>query len=113
GLIPLGAFGDPASLLQLDLFSTVILIISALTGIAMAHGLYYFAVQRIGAAISMFALMLAPFVSILCSGITLHQKFSVGQWIGGVVLLIGSTITLWSQQYLKPLEKAEAEVMEP
>jgi len=113
GLIPIGAFGDIGSLLRMDLHTWGVLIISSLLGIAMAHGLFYFAVQRIGVAISLFSLMLAPFISIVCSNITLNESFTTGQWIGGSILICGTTMALWSQQYLKPLDKAAAEVIEP
>jgi drug/metabolite transporter (DMT)-like permease len=113
GLVAIFPLGDPGSVTKLNPFDFCILIVSALTGIAMAHGLLYFAMQRIGVAISMFSLMAAPFVTKICANIFLHESFTPSQWIGGLILIIGSAFALRSQQYLQPIDIAAAEVMEP
>ena len=100
GLIAMAPLGEPSSLLDLPPLPWAILVLSALMGVAIAHGLYYIAVQRIGVAITSFTLAATPFVSIIGSSLVFGERFSAGQWVGGMVLLAGSTLALWSQQKL-------------
>ncbi len=102
GLIALAPLGEPSSVLRLEPLPLCILVLSALLGVAIAHGLYYIAVQRIGVAITSLTLAATPFVSIVGSHIVFGEQFSRGQWTGGVVLLVGSSLALWSQQQLPP-----------
>ena len=102
GLIVMAPLGEPASVLQLKPTTLTLLVVSALIGISAAHGLFYAAVQRIGVAISSLTLAATPFVSIIVSHLALGERFSPGQWIGGLILIAGSTLALWSQQRLPP-----------
>lgn len=100
GLICMAPLGDPGSLVRLEPFPLAILILSSLVGIALAHGLFYFAIQRIGVAICSLVLMVSPFVSILAAYVFLGERFSAGQWIGGLILVAGAMLALWSQERL-------------
>lgn len=101
GIIALAPLGEPAVLLNLPPLPWAILLLSSLLGIAVAHGLYYAAIQRIGVAISTLTLLLAPFVTILFAAIFLDERFSPGQWIGGIILLAGASMAIWSQKRLQ------------
>lgn len=100
GLIFMAPIGQPASLLELSGPVWILLAASAVVGIAMAHGMYYAAVQRIGAAVSMLMLSVTPFVSIVGSNLVLGERFSAGQWTGGCLLVLGATIAMFAQQHL-------------
>jgi drug/metabolite transporter (DMT)-like permease len=100
GLILIAPVGKPESLLELSAAVWVLVVVSAVVGIAMAHGMYYAAVQRIGAAVSMLMLSVTPFVTIIGSAIVLGERFSLGQWIGGCVLVLGATVAMTAQQRL-------------
>jgi drug/metabolite transporter (DMT)-like permease len=80
----------------------VVFLLSSWLGIALAHGLYYIAVQRIGAAIGSIMLTTAPLISLLGSHVMFGEEFTVLQWIGGLVLLGGAILAVRTQAYLKP-----------
>jgi drug/metabolite transporter (DMT)-like permease len=100
GLLAIAPAGEPAKLIEMDAAPMGILVLSAVLGIAIAHGLYYIAVQRMGVAISSMFLMLTPFVALAGSYLVFEESFSTWQWIGGVVLLVGSALAIRSQQHL-------------
>lgn len=106
-LLAMAPMGDPASLLRLSAVPMVILIISGLLGVAVAHGLYYIAVQRMGVAVTSMTLTATPFVSIIGSSIWLGERFTVGLWVAGSVLVAGTGLALWSQQHLPASEPDE------
>jgi len=97
-IIVLAPLGEPSDLLHLSPWPWAILLLSSFLGIAVAHGLYYAAIQRIGVAISTLTLMMAPFVTVLFAAIFLRETFGLGQWIGGVILVAGASMAIWSQQ---------------
>jgi len=109
GLIALAPLGRPSAVLHLPASAIAILVASALIGIAMAHGLFYFAVQRLGVAICYLMLMTTPFVSYLEARVVFGERFTPAQWIGGIVLLAGSALAIRAQTYLHPpAEKLDA-----
>jgi drug/metabolite transporter (DMT)-like permease len=100
-LLLMAPLGDPRSVLELDRWNLALLIISAYIGIALAHGMYYVAIQRLGVAVSAITMMLMPFVSILGAAIYLGERFSTMQWIGGIMLIGGAALTLWSRERIR------------
>lgn len=106
-LIAMAPMGEPAKLLNLSPFLWGILLLSGLLGVAAAHGLYYIAVQRIGVAVTALTLMATPFVTFAGAAWVFDERFSVGQWIGGAVLVAGSIVALLSQQHMTPLESQD------
>ncbi len=106
GVILMAPFGETSSLLRLEAWPASVLVLSALIGIAVAHGLFYTAVQRIGVAICTLTLMAAPFISLLGSYVLFEEQFTLGQWFGGVLLIGGSALAVWTQQHMKTEQPA-------
>lgn len=100
GLLAMAPIGQPSALLQLTIKPWILLVVSAVVGIALAHGMYYTALQRLGAAVSMLMLSVTPFVTILGSSLYLGEQFSAGQWAGGLLLVAGATVAMSAQQHL-------------
>lgn len=100
-MILLAPLGEPAALRAMPAAGWVVLVASAVLGIAIAHGLYYVALQRIGAAISTLSLMMAPFVTIAVSAVVLNERFTHWQWVGGVILIVGASAAVWSQHRVR------------
>lgn len=94
GLIALAPLGKPQSLLNLTHGPWIVMIVSAMVGIAFAHGMYYTAVQRVGSAVASLMLSVTPFVSICGSWLFLGEQFTPAQWIGGIILVLGATIAM-------------------
>jgi drug/metabolite transporter (DMT)-like permease len=107
-LLAMAPLGDPSSLLQLKPMPMLILIVSGLLGVAVAHGLYYIAVQRLGVAVTSLTLTATPFVSVVGSTIWLGERFTPGLWLAGAVLVAGTSVAVWSQQHLPVTQKDEA-----
>jgi drug/metabolite transporter (DMT)-like permease len=101
GLIAIAPLGRPSSVLHLDGWSVALLVISAYIGIAFAHGMYYVALQRLGVSVAAIAMLLTPFVSIIGAAVFLGERFSPMQWIGGVILVTGAGLAMWSRQHVK------------
>ncbi len=93
-LVAMAPAGDPGSVLRLAPGPAILLIVSALVGIAFAHALFYIAVQRIGVAVSYLVLMTTPLISLAVSSVTLGEHFTPLQWTGGLLLLAGSAIAI-------------------
>lgn len=102
GLIAMAPLGEPSSVLRLNPLPMAVLVASSLTGIAAAHGLYYIAIQRIGVAICSLMLMATPLVSSLGAYLLLGENLTLIQWVGGAVLLAGSTLAVNAQSHLAP-----------
>jgi len=102
GLLAMAPLGEPSSVLRQDPPVLIVLIASSLTGIAAAHGLYYIAIQRIGVAICSLLLMATPMITALCAYLILGEQLTIIQWLGGFVLLAGSSLAVMAQSHLAP-----------
>lgn len=108
GLLAAAPLGEPAAVLRLPPGAMAILGLSSLVGIALAHGLYYIAVQRIGVAICSLMLIAAPFVSILTAWWAFGETFTSKQWLGGLVLLAGAALAVNTQKHIRPAVPPDA-----
>lgn len=100
GCLALAPLGDPASVLRLSAFNLSLLVVSALVGIAAAHGLYYTALQRLGATIPATVNVLTPFMTATASTFLFHERITAVQWVGGAVSVVGSILVVLSQGHL-------------
>jgi len=94
-------FGAPAQVLELDARGWAAVVISAITAIALGHVFFYTAIQRIGATIPMLVILTQPFVVFSLSSVVFHERLSDVQLLFGVVLLLGSALSVWAQQHLR------------
>jgi len=101
-LVAMAPLGQPSSVLTLPRSAVILLVVSALVGIGMAHGFFYIAVQRLGVAICYLMLMTTPFVSYLGARLVLGERFTAGQWVGGCVLILGAALAVSAQTRLHP-----------
>jgi drug/metabolite transporter (DMT)-like permease len=99
-IILMAPLGRPSDLLTLKPGDLAILILSSIMGIAMAHGLYYAAIQRIGLTIPSITMMSAPFISLVGSAWILGERFNPGQCAGGIVLIAGIITAMRAQMRL-------------
>jgi len=103
------AFGAPQDCVGMGVRPWAAVIFSAVTAIALAHVLYYTAVKRIGATIPMLVILAQPFVVFSISSVVFHERLSSIQLLFGLVLLAGSGLSVWAQQYLRAQPTAAAE----
>lgn len=87
-------FGNPASLVALSPQNTTILVVSAVTAIAIAHVLFYAAIHRIGATIPSMINLLTPFSVLLLSRVVFNEYLTGGQWVFGIALISGIALAV-------------------
>lgn len=94
-LLPLTLiFGKIGTPLQVTTDVNVILIISAVSCITLAHVLYYVAIHEIGVALAQTLQLLCPMGSLALSALIFHERLTLPQLMGSVVLLIGAFLAM-------------------
>ncbi len=94
--------GHPSPALELGAGPWAAIVFSGVTGIALAHVLYYTAIQRMGATVPMLVGLAQPFLVFGLSRAIFHERLNGPQLLCGVVLLLGSGLSIWAQQHLGP-----------
>src|SRR2546427_7106551 len=72
----------------------LILIISAITCITMAHVLYYVAIQEVGVALAQTLQLLCPLGALALSAWIFHERLTSAQLIRAAILLIGAFLAM-------------------
>jgi len=104
-LLPLTlAFGKIDTPLHAEAHVNVILIISAVSCITLAHVLYYVAIREIGVALSQTLQLLCPAAAIALSAWIYGERLSHAQIWSAAILLIGAFLAMRT----KPIATAEA-----
>ena len=93
-------FGKAGDIAKIDAGAWVLIVISGVLCIAVAHTLYYAAMRRIGATIPALVVLAQPFIVLTVSYITYGEMLNIFQVFFGAVLLAGSALAIWAQQYL-------------
>jgi drug/metabolite transporter (DMT)-like permease len=81
----------------------LILIISAVTCITLAHVLYYVAIREIGVALAQTLQLLCPLGALALSAWIFHERLTQAQLISAAILLIGAFLAMRT----KPIATAE------
>ena len=103
-LLPLTfAFGKVATPLHVDAEVNLILIISAVSCITLAHVLYYVAIHEIGVALAQTLQLLCPAGALGLSAIIFHERLTHAQLISAAILLVGAFLAMRT----KPIATAE------
>ena len=103
-LLPLTLlFGKIGTPLQVTAHVNLILIISAVTCITLAHVLYYVAIQEIGVALAQTLQLLCPLGALALSAWVFHERLTSAQLISAAILLIGAFLAMRT----KPIATAE------
>jgi drug/metabolite transporter (DMT)-like permease len=87
-------FGNIATPLQVTSQVNLILIISAVSCITLAHVLYYVAIREIGVALSQSLQLLCPLGALALSGWIFHERLTQAQVISAAILLIGAFLAM-------------------
>jgi drug/metabolite transporter (DMT)-like permease len=95
---------DPGRALDMGLRPWAAVVISSITAIALAHTLYYAAIRRIGATIPMLLILAQPFLVLALSSLIFRERLTGLQLLSGVLLVVGSALSIWAQQHLRSSE---------
>lgn len=103
------AFGDRlgAGAMDLQTRQFLLLLLSAVIGIAAGHVLYYMAIARLGVAVSTGVIQLQPFTVAALSIPLFGEELTPGQWAAGGVAVGGAMAMLWVQHELRKRVAAE------
>jgi drug/metabolite transporter (DMT)-like permease len=92
-------WGDRGGMAVIDLsaFNWMMLIISAIVGIAICHVSYYAAIARLGVAVSTAIVQLSPFLCAIGAMILFHELLTRGQWASGFLMIAGAMLLLTAE----------------
>jgi drug/metabolite transporter (DMT)-like permease len=94
-LLPLTfAFGKIDNPLRVTADVNLILIISAITCITMAHVLYYVAIREVGVALSQTLQLLCPIGALGLSALIFHERLTHAQLWSSAILLFGAFLAM-------------------
>jgi drug/metabolite transporter (DMT)-like permease len=107
------AFGDRAgvNVLRMPTVQIILLLVSALIGIAIGHVFYYISIARLGVAVTAGVLQLQPFLVAIGSMALFGERLTPWQWAGGCIAVTGAMLML-SVQWLisRQVERIEEPV---
>jgi drug/metabolite transporter (DMT)-like permease len=104
-LLPLTCvFGNIATPLHVSWHVNLILGISAVVCITMAHVLYYVAIQELGVALAQTLQLLCPLGALILSAFIFHERLSFAQLLSAAILLSGAFLAM----RVKPAEFTES-----
>ena len=86
----------------------ILLMLSALVGIALAHVAYYAAIARLGVTVAAGLILLQPFMTGLGSFFWFHERLTVAQWMSGIAAVLGAGLMLMTQHALLRRARREA-----
>ena len=103
-LLPLTLlFGNIATPLHVGFHVNIVLIISAVLCISIAHVLYYIAIREIGVALSQTLQLLCPVGALILSAMIFGERLTSAQFFSAAVLLLGAFLAM----RVKPAATAE------
>ncbi len=80
--------------IELERSEFLLLLLSAVIGIALGHVLYYMSIARLGVAVSTGVLQLFPFVVAIASLFLFGEVLTTAQWISGSGAIAGAILML-------------------
>ena len=87
-------FGNVATPIHVSWSVNLILVISAVTCITMAHVLYYVAIQELGVALAQTLQLLCPLGALVLSSLIFHERLTVAQFVSAGILLAGAFLAM-------------------
>lgn len=99
-LILMVMWGNPADLFTLSEWGWVMLVLSAVLGVGIAHTCFYYAIENIGVSISAGCVLMMPFITSAGSYVLYGEQFSPGQWTSGILIFAGAGLLILAQQNL-------------
>ena len=101
-LILMATFGHAGDALAMPWRSMLLLVMSAMVGIAAAHVLFYAAMARLGVTLCSGLMLLVPFATSAGSWWLYGEQMRQAQWFGGIGLVAGAVVLIWAQRDIVP-----------
>lgn len=96
------AFGNVATPIHVSWVVNVILIISAVSCITMAHVFYYVAIQELGVALAQTLQLLCPLGALILSSIIFRERLTFAQLVSALILLGGAFLATQAKPVVDP-----------
>ncbi len=107
-LVISGCFlGDPGEITVIGTVPAVILFVSALLGIALAHLVYYYAIEAIGVVRAGNINMIAPFYTVVLARLVLGEEITGAKLIFGSGIILGVLIVGMIKPVPRPARSSE------
>jgi len=97
-------FGRPGQCLQMNKAGWSVLVVSGVMAIGIAHVMYYFAINRIGATIPSLLQLASPLMVLAISRVWFGEVLNSWQYVFGLLLLAGAALAVKAQQHLGPVK---------
>lgn len=91
----------------------VLLLVSAVIGIALGHVFFYMSIARLGVAVSSGVLQLQPFGVGVASYFVFGEILTAPQWVSGAIAVTGAALMLGAQGWLARRRRLEAGRLSP
>lgn len=88
------AFGKIATPFHASSHVNLILVISAVTCISIAHVLYYVAIRELGVALSQTLQLLCPLLALILSALIFHERLGFAQIVSAAILFVGAFLAV-------------------
>jgi drug/metabolite transporter (DMT)-like permease len=95
-------FGNVATPVQVHANVNLILIVSAVSCITLAHVLYYVAIREIGVALAQSLQLLCPVGALGLSALIFHERLTIPQFASAAILLIGAFLAMQTKPAAVP-----------
>jgi drug/metabolite transporter (DMT)-like permease len=101
-------FGEPFAFNHLSRNIIILIFVSAIVGIGIAHVMFYIALKKIGVIISSSLILASTFITAILSNFIFNENLTICQWASGVILVTGGSLLLWVKKIFIPSIKYDA-----
>ncbi len=108
GLLVLSfCLGKPLSLIHQTGRIHLLILVSTLFNLYLPHMGLYWVIQRMGVMVTQTALLGTAFFTAIFSWLIFSEQLTAGQWLSGVILVLGAALTLFAQERLHAVPEPE------
>ncbi len=108
-LLPMAlAWGNLTHIRDVPWQVNVVMIVSGIVLIGLAHTAYFYAIKQLGVSVCATMLLTTPLGTMLLSRWMFGERLTAGQLAGGVMLLAGGALTLLAKEKTAPVELTQA-----
>ncbi len=94
-------WGRPVQIAEISSQSWLLIVISSIVNLFLPHMGLYWVISRIGSTLTQTVTLATAFITALMSWLFYDELLTPFQWLSGLILISGATLTLLSQQDLK------------
>lgn len=91
-------FGDPSRIASISARGWTLILVSSMLGIGISHVLFYIALRRLGASLSMASHLTTPFLTLALAQVFLGERMAPSQWAWGSVMVAGGGLLVLAQE---------------